>query len=248
MKQIYAHVTTDKLTHTYARCDDHHRACDKDIAEVVEAELKEKLKVQDLPVLEKPLVKRPQIEGLKILEDFFICDRDGCTSGFSSEPSLRKHRSSAHGKQSTREARGSKRKGYCQTLYINPPTYFEVDPISPSTSPQTSGPTFDLSAFLHDRKTEILHYQCQKGPPANPKLTLPVFVELGFYTFIESLDLDSISGYMKCERNIQFSLLRKLAVQCFEEDCVKLGPAHNSIREGIMGTPLWYVFLLWQVT
>ena len=237
MEHIHAHVTTDKLTHQHAQCEDHWRACDKGITRIVVAELKEQLGVQDLPVLSKPKKRRPPIEGLKILEGFFICDRDGCTSGFSSDGSLRQHRSKEHTKTTTKQ-QGINRKGHCQTLYINPATYFEVDPISPPTNPPTSGSTFDLSAFLHDRKANIFQDQHPKRLPTNSKLIPPVFVELGFYTFIESLDQSCIPSNMKCEEHRLFSLLRKLAVQCFEEDCVKLGPAHNSIREGILETPL----------
>jgi len=242
-EQIYAHVTTKTLTHQHAKCDNHWRECDKDVTKIVETELKEQLGVQSIPVLSKPMVKRPQIEGLKVFKEFFICDYDGCSSGFSSNDSLRVHRSKIHKNPTVKPKRGTRRMGHCQTLYMNPPTYFEVDPISPPTSPLPSRPTFDLSAFLHNRKAEILHKQDQKHPPTNPKLIPPVFVELGFYTFIESLDLSYITGYMKCKGDNQFSLLRKLAVQCFEEDCIMLVPAHNSIREGIMEAPLWYFFL-----
>jgi len=245
MGQIYAHVTTRTLTHQHAQCDNHWRECDKGVTEIVVGELREQLGVQEIPVLSKPLVKRPQIEGLKVFKDFFICGYDSCTSGYSSKDSLRQHRSKCHKKKpTTRPARGTSNTGYCQTLYMNPPTYFEVDPVCSPTSPSTSRPTFDLSVFLHNRKAEILHNQHQKCPPTNPKLIPPVFVELGFYTFIESIDLGSIPGYMKCKRDSYFSLLRKLAVQCFEEDCIKLGTAHNSILEGIMENPPRYVFLL----
>ena len=94
------------LTYAYAKCNGHHRACSKDAAKVVAVELKESLKVQDLPVLEKSLVKRPQIEGLKIVGEFYIYNHNGYISGFSTDASLWKHHSSAHTKQTPKVTGG----------------------------------------------------------------------------------------------------------------------------------------------
>jgi len=211
------------------------RACRKDITKIITAELKDLLGVEELPIICKPLVKRPPIDGLKIIRDLFICGYDGCSSGFTTKDSLRKHRSGSHKNPTSKPARGTHRTGYCQTLYLNPATYFEVDHPIPLQNPPTLESTFDLSTFLHNRKAEILHDQHPKHLPADPQLIPPVFVELGFYTFIKSLDQSSISAHMNCERHGLFSLLRKLALQCFEDDCTKLGPASNVICRWIMG-------------
>jgi len=232
MNQIYGHVTTAKIVQKFAVCDNHSRKCDKDITKTVVAELKKLLKVDNLPLLTKPLEKRPPIEGLKVIEDlFFICDYGGCTSGFGSDDSLRRHYSDAHsgpGKPKKKD----RRKGHCQTLYINPPTYFEVE----ITPPSTSAHTFDLNTFLHNRKIDMLSEQHLQHIPTIPQLLPPVFVELGFHTFIKSLDQSLIPGYMNYAGDL-FSQLQKLVIQCFKDDCLKLGPAHNSIREGIMEAP-----------
>ena len=237
MDSIHAHVTTANLTLKHAKCDNHERGCPKNITEIVVGELKELLGIENIPVLSKPHTKRSPIEGLKVIEDLFICDFDHCSSGFSSAGALRNHRSTHHQGAISRPKRGANRTGNCQTLYINPPSYFEVDLTPLSTSHSTSGSTFDLNTFLHNRKTLMLHDQHPKTFPTHLQLIPPVFVELGFYTFIKSLDQNSISGYKKHGKHSPFSLLRRLAVESFEEDCVHLGPAHNSIREGIMEAP-----------
>jgi hypothetical protein len=244
MDQIYAHVTTNKLVHSYAKCDDHGRACPKNITSLITEELKNLLRVEDLPILQKPLEKRHPIKGLKVLQGFFICEWDGCSSGYSTMPSVRAHRSEAHTAATNKPKRGVYRTGHCQTLYLNPATYFEVDnPIPSSTSSSTSEPTFDLNTFLHERKTQILHNQHPKHQPVDPRIIPPAFVELGFYTFITSLDQSFITGYMEHKRDGLFSQLRKLVVQSFKEDCDKLEYAHKSIREAIMENPPQYVCL-----
>ena len=241
--QIYAHVTTSAVIHQYAKCDNHMRACSRDISEVVTVELENLLRVKTLPILERPETKRSPIEGLNVIEGLLICDWDGCSSGYTTPASLRKHRSTAHKEVINKTKRGTHRTGHCQTLYISPASYFEVEgPVFPSTGPQSLEHTFDLSAFLHDRKTEMLHNQHSKPQPINPQLIPPPFVELGFYTFITSLvDQNSIPSDVGHGKHETFSLLRKLVVQCFQEDCEKLEHAPKSIREAIMENPPWYV-------
>jgi hypothetical protein len=244
MDQIHAHVTTDKITHNYAQCNNHKRACPSNITDLVLTELKGLSGVESLSTLEKPRVKRRKIEGLKVIKDLFICDYDGCSSGYTSRDSLRQHRSQAHTNPTNKPKRGTYHTGYCQTLHISPATYFEVDqPISPPTDPLTPEPDFNLSAFLHHRKTEMLQHQYSKHHPTNPQMIPPPFAELGFYTFITSLDQSSIPGYMKYQRGEVFHQLQKLVIQCFKDDCDKLGPAHKSIRETIMENPPQYVYL-----
>ena len=233
--QIHTHVTTDKVTHKHAQCNNHKRACPSDIANLVTAELK-LAGIESLSTLEKPRVKRRKIEGLKVIEDLFICDYDDCSSGFTGRDSLRKHRSTAHTNVTKKPSRGTYRTGYCQTLYINPATYFEVDqPIPPLTNLPTLEANFNLGAFLHHRKAEILQNQHH---PVNLQMVPPVFVELGFHTFITSLDQSSIPGYIEHKRGELYYQLRKLVVQCFKEDCDKLGPANKAIQETIMENPL----------
>jgi hypothetical protein len=63
-----AHVTMDELVHSYAQCDNHGRACPKNITSLITEELKKHLRVEDLPILQKPLAKQHLIKGLKVLQ------------------------------------------------------------------------------------------------------------------------------------------------------------------------------------
>lgn len=231
--QIRAHVTKNEIKHPHAKCDNHYRSCPKGISNTVVAELEELLDVKPLPTIEMPQGKRSAIEGLKCHEGFYICDRDGCFLGYSTKSSLLAHHAKSH-KKKTKKKQGNYREGWCQSLYINPAIFFEVDP---PASASTSGSTFVLSTFLENRKKEIFYDQQPKHLPTDSRLIPPVFVELGFSTFIQSLDQNSISDYMNRKNRRVFSRLRLLAVQCFQDDCKKLNKAHKSIREGIMEAP-----------
>lgn len=244
---VKPHASKEKISHKQAECGNHKRQCPTDIHEIITAELKEALGVEELPVLSKPAIKRPPIEGLRVLKDFFICDRNECFSGFSSYDSLRQHRSTAHRDETGQKIRGNNRKGYCQTLFLNPATYFEVIfPLSSPTTPSSSKHTIDLSAFLRTKKAEMIPVQPLRVPSIDPQFIPPIFVEFGFHTFINTLDKDSISDYMSWDRKNIFSKLRELVVQSFIKDCAQLQTAHKSIREGIMGPLPLYVSLFHQ--
>ena len=132
----------------------------------------------DFLTVQQHQVKRSQIEGLKLIENLFIYDYDDCLSGFSSKDSLRQHCLKAH---------TAIKKAIVRHSISTPHHTLKWTPslLLPALYPQELLLILVLSSMIERQRSSMT--SIQNTIPLTCNLS-PIFVELGFYTFIESLD------------------------------------------------------------